>query len=73
MSILISSLRQDTSKDNEFAKGLSAHTAASSGDLDALIAIAVENPEALKYKDNNGWNPVSKIFAIQKLFLLQST
>lgn len=48
----------DTSKDNEFAKGLSAHTAASSGDLDALIAIAVENPEALKYKDNNGWNPL---------------
>mmetsp|Transcript_30398 Transcript_30398/g.65643 ORF Transcript_30398/g.65643 Transcript_30398/m.65643 type:complete len:559 (+) Transcript_30398:70-1746(+) len=50
--------RLDTSKDNEWVKSLSAHTAASTGDLEALIAIAIDNPDALKHKDNNGWNPL---------------
>jgi len=50
--------RLDTSKDNEWVKSLSAHTAASTGDLEALIAIAIDNPEALKHKDGNGWNPL---------------
>ncbi|KAL7534919.1 hypothetical protein ACHAXR_006158 [Thalassiosira sp. AJA248-18] len=50
--------RLDTSKDNDWVKSLNAHTAASTGDLDALIAIAVDNPDALKFKDGNGWNPL---------------
>ncbi|KAL7536960.1 hypothetical protein ACHAWF_005612 [Thalassiosira exigua] len=41
-----------------FVKGLSAHTAASTGDLDTLRAIAKENPDAMRHKDNNGWNPL---------------
>ena len=49
--------RLDASKDKDWVKSLNAHTAASTGDLDALIAIAVDNPEALQHKDNNGWNP----------------
>lgn len=49
---------QDTSKDDGWVKGLNVHTAASSGDLDALIAIAAKNPELLKKKDSNGWNAI---------------
>ena len=37
-------------------KSFNVHTAASSGDLDSLIAIAAKNPELLNKKDNNGWN-----------------
>ena len=47
---------KDTSKDEGWVKGLNVHTAASSGDMDALIAIAGKNIALLKKKDNNGWN-----------------
>jgi len=50
--------RADTSKDNDWVKGLNAQTAASTGDLTAIIAIAAKNPEALKERDSNGWNPL---------------
>lgn len=50
--------RLDLSKDNDWVRGLNAHTAASSGDLDALLTIAKDNPDALHHKDNNGWNPL---------------
>ena len=49
---------QDTSKDKDWVKSLNAHTAASSGDLDALIALAKKNPESVKHRDNNGWTPL---------------
>ena len=49
-------ISKDTSKDEGWVKGLNVHTAASSGDMDALIAIAGKNPELLRKKDNNGWN-----------------
>jgi len=47
---------KDISKDEGWVKGLNVHTAASSGDMDALIAIAGKNIALLKKKDNNGWN-----------------
>lgn len=37
---------------------LTAHTAASSGDLEALMEIAAKDPEAIKKIDNNGWSPL---------------
>jgi ankyrin repeat protein len=37
---------------------LNAHTAASAGDLEALIIIASRNPEDVKRKDLNGWTPL---------------
>ncbi|KAL9184078.1 hypothetical protein ACHAXT_002164 [Thalassiosira profunda] len=50
--------RLDTTKDANWVKSLNAHTAASNGDLDALIAIAAESPAMIKHKDNNGWTPL---------------
>lgn len=50
--------RLDAAKGDDFSKSISAHTAASTGDLEALIAIAIDDPDALKYKDGNGWNPL---------------
>ena len=42
--------------DKNWVKSANAHTAASSGDLHAIKAIAAENPRLLTQKDNNGWN-----------------
>jgi ankyrin repeat protein len=39
-------------------RGMTAHTAASSGDLKVLIAIATKDPELIKAKDHNGWTPL---------------
>ncbi|KAL3810428.1 hypothetical protein ACHAXA_005636 [Cyclostephanos tholiformis] len=48
-----------TTGDNGFMiRGMTAHTAASSGDLKVLIAIATKDPELIKAKDHNGWTPL---------------
>ncbi len=43
---------------NTWYQDLNAHTAASSGDLEALIIIASRNLEDVKRKDQNGWTPL---------------
>ena len=43
---------------NTWYQELNAHTAASSGDLEALIIIASRNLEDVKRKDQNGWTPL---------------
>ena len=43
---------------NTLYQDLNAHTAASAGDLEALIIIASRNPDDVKRKDQNGWSPL---------------
>jgi len=43
---------------NTWYQDLNAHTAASAGDLEALIIIASRNLEDVKRKDSNGWTPL---------------
>lgn len=50
-----------TSSSGEYGvtvRGLTAHTAASSGDMDAIIAIANTDPQLIKVRDVNGWTPL---------------
>ena len=51
-------LRQELGRDHAWVKSLSAHAAASTGDLEALMAIAAADPDALQHRDHNGWNPL---------------
>ncbi len=39
-------------------RGLTAHTAAATGDLEILIAIASKDIELVRVSDRNGWTPL---------------
>jgi len=39
-------------------RGMKAHTAAATGDLEILMAIAAKDIELVRASDQNGWNPL---------------
>jgi prolyl 4-hydroxylase len=50
---------------------LNAHTAASAGDLEALIALAEKDPKSIKKVDNNGWTPLHEAVRSDNLEVLK--
>lgn len=50
---------------------LNAHTAASAGDLEALIALAEKDPKSIKKVDNNGWSPLHEAVRSDNLEVLK--
>ena len=39
-------------------RGIKAHTAAATGDLEILMAIAAKDIELVRVRDQNGWTPL---------------